>query len=146
MCSTALDSRITASRASSLRRVKPMAPNAATEILAPAMAAMTSITTVSTFAHRLWIIPKERRFDLHCTAEEPAVTSLQRVIDWVLDDDWRRWFWLRCVPGVHLLVDGCQGFLLGDECFGVSVPWPGGEQCHHRKANVRLQRFPGLMA
>ena len=123
-----------------------MAPNAATEILAPAMAAMTSITTVSTFAHRLWIIPKERRFDLHRTAEEPAVTSLQRVIDWVLDDDWRRWFWLRCVPGVYLLIDGRERLGFVDECFGLGVSWPGGEQGHHREANVRLQRFPGLMA
>lgn len=107
---------------------------------------MISITTVSAFAHRLWIIPKERRFDLHCTAEKPAVTGLQGVIDGVLDDHWTGSFRLCSVPCVHLLVDGRERFLLGDELLGVSVPWPSGEQGHHRKVNVWLQRFPGLMA
>ena len=115
-------------------------------MLAPQMAAMTSITTVSAFAYRLWIIPKEGRFDLHRTAQKPAVTVLQNRIDRVLDDHWIRSCRLRRVPGVYLLVDGRQGFLLIDELLGVGVPWPGGEQGHHRKANVRLQRFPGLMA
>ena len=146
MCSTALESRITASLASSLRRVNPIAPSAATEILAPAMAAMTSITTVSAFAYRLWIIPKEGRFDLHRTAQKPAVTVLQNRIDRVLDDHWIRSCRLRRVPGVHLLVDGRQGFLLIDELIGVSVPWSGGKQGDHREVNVWPQRFPGLMA
>ena len=115
-------------------------------MLAPQMAAMTSITTVSAFAYRLWIIPKEGRFDLHRTAEKPAVTSLQRVINRVLDDDRQQWFWLRCVPCVYLLVDGRQSFCFVDKLLGVGVPWPAGEQRHHRKANVWLQRFPGLMA
>ena len=138
MCSTALDSRITASLASSLRRVNPIAPSAATPMLAPQMAAMTSLTTVSAFAHRLWIIPKESRFDLHRTAQKPAVTVLDGVIDGVLDDDWRRWFWLRCVPCVHLLVNGRQSFLLIDELLGVGILWPGGEQRDHHRANVWL--------
>ena len=43
ICSTALVSRITASRASVFRRVNPMAPIAATEIEAPATAATISI-------------------------------------------------------------------------------------------------------
>ena len=50
------------------------------------------------------------------------------------------------VPLRHLLIKGRQGFLLIDELLGLSVPWPGGEQRHHRKVNVWPQRFPGLMA
>ena len=111
---------------------------------------MTSITTVSAFAYRLWIIPKEGRFDLHRTAQEPAVTGLQRVIDRVLDDYWIRSFRLRRVPGVHLLIDGRQSFGFVDECLGLSVAGLGGEQGHHWRAasrrDIRLQRFPGLMA
>jgi hypothetical protein len=52
---------------------------------------------------------------------------LQGVIDGVLDDHWRRWFWLRCVPGVHLLVDGRQSFGFVDEGLGFGLSWPGGE-------------------
>lgn len=89
---------------------------------------MISITTVSAFAHRLWIIPKERRFDLHCTAQKPAVTGLQRVIDRVLDDHWIRSFRLHRVPSVHLLVNGRQSFLLIDELLGLGVAGLGGEQ------------------
>jgi hypothetical protein len=43
MCSTAEVRRMTASRASSLRLPMPKAPIAATEMLAPATAAKTSI-------------------------------------------------------------------------------------------------------
>ena len=127
MCSTALDSRITASLASSLRRVNPIAPSAATEILAPAMAAMTSITTVSAFAHRLWIIPKEGRFDLHRTAQEPAVAGLQVVIDGVLDDDWIGIFRLCRVPGVLGCIEGCKRFRFIDERLGLGVAGLGCE-------------------
>ena len=49
MCSTALVRRITASRASSDLRLNPIAPIAATEIEAPATAAMTSIMTATSY-------------------------------------------------------------------------------------------------
>ena len=53
---------------------------------------------------------------------------------------------MRCVPGVHLLVDRRQGFGFVDELLNVSVTWPGGEQGQRGQADVRLQRFPGLIA
>ena len=64
----------------------------------------------------------------------------------MLDDHWIRSFRLRCVPGVHLLVDRRQGFGFVDELLNVSVTWPGGEQGQRGQADVRLQRFPGLIA
>jgi hypothetical protein len=64
----------------------------------------------------------------------------------VLDDDRIGSFRLRCVPGVHLLVDGRNGFLLGDKRLGLGVAGLGGKQSQRRQADVRLQRFPGLMA
>jgi len=53
MCSTALVRRITASLASSDLRLNPMAPMAATEIEAPATAAMTSIMAATGYLNRL---------------------------------------------------------------------------------------------
>jgi hypothetical protein len=38
--------------------------------------------------------------DTHAATEEAAVAGLQDVVDRVLDDDWRGWLWLRCVPGI----------------------------------------------
>ena len=71
---------------------------------------------------------------------------LQNRIDRVLDDHWIGNFRLRSVPGVYLLVDGRQGFGLIDELLGLGVAGFGGEQSQRRQADVRLQRFPGLMA
>jgi len=45
----------------------------------------------------------------------------------VLDDDWRRWIRLRRVPGVHLLIDGRNGFCLIDKLLGLGVAGFGGE-------------------
>ena len=87
-----------------------------------------------------------RCFDFHCPAEELAIARLQNRIDRVLNDHWIGNRRLRRVKGIYLLVDGRQGFLLIDELLGLGVPWPGGEQRHHRKVNVWPQRFPGLMA
>jgi hypothetical protein len=67
----------------------------------------------------------------------------------MLDDDWRRWFWLRFVPGVHLLVNGRERFSFVDELLSLSVTRFRGEQrdyCGTTRRDVRLQRFPGLMA
>lgn len=59
MCSTALVRRITASRASSDLRLKPIAPIAATEIEAPATAAMTSIMTATGYKGSLSTLPAQ---------------------------------------------------------------------------------------
>jgi hypothetical protein len=48
--------------------------------------------------------------DTHAATEQAAVAGLQGVVDWVLDDDWRWWLWLCCVPGVF----GC--IKLGGQC------------------------------
>ena len=67
----------------------------------------------------------------------------------MLDDDWIGSFRLRVVPGVHLLVNGRQGFVLIDELLGLGVTRFGGEQrdyCGATRRDVWLQRFPGLMA
>lgn len=50
------------------------------------------------------------------------------------------------MPGVHLLIDGRQGFLLGNELLDVGIPWLSAEQGDLNAANVWLQRFPGLIA
>ena len=65
----------------------------------------------------------------------------------MLDDDRIRSFRLRVVPGVHLLVDGRQGFGFVDELLGFGVPGFGVEQLYYSSAsrrNVRLQCFPGF--
>ena len=64
----------------------------------------------------------------------------------MLDDHWIGSFRLRSVESVHLLVDGRQGLSLIDERLGLGVVGLGGEQGQRRQADVRLQRFPGLMA
>ena len=64
----------------------------------------------------------------------------------MLDDHRLGWLWLRFVPGLFCCVKGRQGLGFSDDLFGFSVPGPGSEQGHHQGANVRLQRFPGLMA
>ena len=64
----------------------------------------------------------------------------------MLDDHWIGSFRLRSVKGVHLLIDGRKGLGLIDECLGLGVAGFGGEQSQRRQADVRLQRFPGLMA
>jgi hypothetical protein len=44
--------------------------------------------------------------DAYAATQQAAVTSLQGVVNWVLDDDWRlRGRWLRCVPIFFCLVD-----------------------------------------
>ena len=58
----------------------------------------------------------------------------------------RHW-WLRIVPGVHLLVDGRQGFSFIDKLLSFGVTGFGGEQrdyCRASRRDVRLQCFPGL--
>ena len=64
----------------------------------------------------------------------------------MLDDDWIGSCRLRCVPGVLLLVDRRQGFGFVDKLLSFSVTWLGGEQGQRGQADVRLQRFPGLIA
>jgi hypothetical protein len=64
----------------------------------------------------------------------------------VLDDHRIRSFRLCRVPSVYLLIDGRQGFLLGDKRLGLGVAGLGGKQSQRRQADVRLQRFPGLIA
>jgi hypothetical protein len=60
MCSTADVSLITASRASSDLRLKPAAPMAATEIEAPAMAAITSTMAPWWYLFSLPTLPAQR--------------------------------------------------------------------------------------
>ena len=64
----------------------------------------------------------------------------------MLDEHWIGSFRLRSVKGVHLLIDGRQGFRLIDERLSLGVAGLGGEQGQRDWANVRLQRFPGLSA
>ena len=67
----------------------------------------------------------------------------------MLDYYRRRWFWLRFVPGVYLLVNGRECFGFVDKLLGLGVTGFGGEQRHHcgtTRRDVWLQRFPGLMA
>ena len=51
---------MTASRASSDLRLKPIAPMAATEIDAPATAAMTSIMAATGYSYRLATLPTQK--------------------------------------------------------------------------------------
>ena len=64
----------------------------------------------------------------------------------MLDDHWIGSLRLRRVPGVYLLVDGCQGFGFVDKRLSLGVAGLGGEQSQRGQANVGPQRFPGLMA
>ena len=64
----------------------------------------------------------------------------------MLADHWIRSFRLRCVATVHLLVYGSKRFILVDERLGLGVAGLGGEQGQRGQAEVRLQRFPGLIA
>ena len=59
--------------------------------------------------------------DTHAATEQLTVTGLR----WVLDDDRLRWFWLRFMPGVYLLVDRRDGLVLIDELPGLLVAWLG---------------------
>ena len=77
--------------------------------------------------------------DTYAATEQLAVARL-------LDDDWIGSCRLRCVPGVHLLVDRRQGLGFVDKLLSFSVTWLGGEQGQRGQADVRLQRFPGLIA
>jgi len=71
---------------------------------------------------------------------------LKGIVNRVLDDHRPGWLWLRFVPGVHLFVDGRNGLGFSNYLFGLGVAGFGGEQSQRRQADVRLQRFPGLMA
>ena len=84
--------------------------------------------------------------DTHAATQQSGVAGLQNRIDRVLDDDWIESFRLRFVPGVFGRIERRQGFLLGDKRLGLGVSWLGGKQSQRRQADVRLQRFPGLMA
>jgi hypothetical protein len=64
----------------------------------------------------------------------------------VLDDYRIGSFRLRSVPCVHLLIDGRERFLLGNELLGFGVAGPSAEQGQRDWADVRLQCFPGLIA
>ena len=64
----------------------------------------------------------------------------------MLDDHRIGSFRLRSVKGVHLLVDGRQGCGLGNELLGLGAAGLGGEQGQRDWADIRLQRFPGLIA
>jgi len=65
--------------------------------------------------------------DTHAAPQQSGVAGLQNRIDRVLDDHWIGSFRLRCVPGVHLLVDGRKRFRLVDERLGFGVAAFGGE-------------------
>jgi hypothetical protein len=84
--------------------------------------------------------------DTHAAPQQSGVAGLQNRIDRVLDNDWIGSFRLCRVPCVHLLVDGRQGFGFVDKRLGLGVAGLGGEQRQRRQADIRLQRFPGLMA
>ena len=64
----------------------------------------------------------------------------------MLDDHWIGSFRLRSVPSVFGRIDGRQGFLLGDKRLSLGVARLGCEQSQRGQADIRLQRFPGLMA
>ena len=64
----------------------------------------------------------------------------------MLDDHWIGSFRLRRVPGVLGCIEGRKGLGLIDERLGLGVAGLGGEQGQRGWADVRLQRFPGLMA
>jgi hypothetical protein len=53
--------------------------------------------------------------DTHAAAQQSGVARLQNRIDRVLDDHRIGSCRLRSVPGVHLLVDGRNGFSFIDE-------------------------------
>jgi len=50
-----------------------------------------------------------------------AVAGLLYIVNRVLNNNWRRWFWLRLMPSVYLLVDRRQGLVLIDELLRLSV-------------------------
>ena len=87
-----------------------------------------------------------RRLDLHGPTQQPALAGLLCVVNRVLDDHWIRSLWLRSMKGVHLLVDGRQGFGLGNNLLGFRVTGPGAEQSQRGRADIRPQPFPGLIA
>ena len=64
----------------------------------------------------------------------------------MLDDHRIGSFRLRCVPGVFGRIERRQGFLLGDKRLSLGVAGLGGKQSQRRQADIRLQRFPGLIA
>jgi hypothetical protein len=64
----------------------------------------------------------------------------------VLDDHRIGSLRLRCVPGVFGRIERRQGFGFVDKRLSLSVAGLGGEQSQRRQADIRLQRFPGLMA
>ena len=64
----------------------------------------------------------------------------------MLDDHRPRRFWLRSVKGVHLLVDGRERLGFVNKPLYLGVAGLGGKQSQRRQADVRLQRFPGLIA
>jgi hypothetical protein len=68
-----------------------------------------------------------RCVDTYAATKQATVTSLQGVVDGVLDDDRLRWFWLRFMPGVYLLVDRRDGFVLIDKPPRLLVAWFGVE-------------------
>ena len=57
----------------------------------------------------------------HAATKQLTVTGLR----WVLDDNWRRCFWLRFMPGVYLLVDRRNGLVLIDKPPRLLVAWFG---------------------
>ena len=67
------------------------------------------------------VIAFPRCVDTHAATKQLTVTGLR----WVLDDDRLRWFWLRFMPGVYLLVDRRDGLVLIDELPCLLVAWFG---------------------
>ena len=84
--------------------------------------------------------------DTHTAPQQSGVAGLQNRIDRVLDDHRIRSFRLRFVPGVFGRIERRQGFPLGDKRLSLGVAGLGGKQSQRRQADVRLQRFPGLIA
>jgi hypothetical protein len=63
--------------------------------------------------------------DTHAAAQQSGIARLQNRIDRVLDDHRIGSCRLRCVEGVHLLVDGRNGLVLIDELLNLGVAGPG---------------------
>ena len=85
-------------------------------------------------------------FDFHCPAEELTGVRLQNRIDRVLDDHWSGSCRLCSVKGGLRCIDGRKRFGFVDKPLDLGVAGLGGEQGQRDWADIRLQRFPGLIA
>ena len=87
--------------------------------------------------------------DTHAAPQQSGVAGLHGGVDGVLDHYGGRrrvHGFLSNMERLDLGINGRQGLGFVDEPLGLGVPWLGGEQRQRGQADVRLQRFPGLMA